>query len=47
MSSLTTDVQLGEGFAFFCWHRLRWPEWNYCVQNERWLCVRLWRNHER
>lgn len=46
MSPLSTE-QRGEGFAFFRWHMLRWPEWCYCKQDENFLCVRIWRNEVR
>jgi len=25
MATLEEDAMSGEGFAFFCWHRHRWP----------------------
>jgi hypothetical protein len=45
MSDLTPEQQLrGEGFAFFRWHCLRYPEWALCSgrANPRNLCVVYW-----
>jgi hypothetical protein len=43
----TEDVSIGEGFAFFRWHSLRWQ---YCCTCKRALapyCYNDWANHER
>jgi hypothetical protein len=39
----------GEGFAFFRWHSLRYPEWAHCVghDNDRNLCVAYWKGNVR
>ena len=33
----------GEGFAFFRWHSLMWPESTCCRQIPDYLCVQIWR----
>jgi hypothetical protein len=41
---MTKEKSRGEGFAFFRWHSLRYPEWSFCQgrQNPRNLCIAYW-----
>jgi hypothetical protein len=33
----------GEGFAFFRWHMLRWPEPHECEYSRFAICGNIWR----
>jgi hypothetical protein len=38
-----TAETVGEGFAFFRWHMLRWSdEWCWCKQHPDYLCYNIW-----
>ncbi len=44
----TEDVSVGEGFAFFRWHSLRWAGGlDICRYRTSYVCFRLWRDHDR
>jgi hypothetical protein len=34
----------GEGFAYFRWHALKWPDGTgRCEQDANYICVQLWK----
>jgi hypothetical protein len=37
-----TDLKLGEGFAFFRWHSIRWPGKGGCQNHSGYLCWMCW-----
>lgn len=39
-----TAETLGEGFAYFCWARHRWP---YCATFHPWAILYFWRESMR
>lgn len=46
MSNPTAET-VGEGFAYFAWHRLRWPYPCYCRFKRSHVCHREWTRGER
>jgi len=41
-------ASIGEGFAYFAWHRLRWPSWDDCrgIRDGR-VCELYWHSGRR
>lgn len=37
----------GEGFAYFRWHCLKWPEMEWCVGGPQAWCTDIWRDMQR
>lgn len=40
-NELIARVRFGEGFAFFCWHRLSWPWAGWCPGKNQ-FCREHW-----
>lgn len=38
---------LGEGFAFWAWHRMNWNDCVPCTCERHYFCWRLWQSGER